>query len=177
MVFALIDVDHFKAVNDSHGHQAGDRVLQQFAAVLGQLVRTGDYIARWGGEEFLVVFRPMPNRHLSMLGERIRAAVAGHRFEVGASEPLHLTCSIGFIECPLFRDARGSLGWEQMVELADRALYYVKQNGRNGWAAFRPRSDGDLDSLLQALKSGTTEPSDMSRVELLLSPNLKPPSA
>lgn len=177
MVFALIDIDHFKAVNDRHGHQAGDRVLQLLAAILGQLVRTGDYIARWGGEEFLVVFRPMPNRHLPMLGERIRAAIAGHRFEVGAVEPLHLTCSIGFIECPLFRDARGSLGWEQMVEIADRALYYVKDHGRNGWAAFRPRPDADLDALLQALRESRGGALDMARLELLVSPNLPPPRA
>ena len=173
MVFALIDIDHFKAVNDTHGHQAGDRVLQQFAAILGQLVRTGDYIARWGGEEFLVVFRPMPNRHLPMLGERIRGAISNHRFEVGSAEPLRLTCSIGFIECPLFRDARGSLGWEQMVELADRALYYVKTHGRNGWAAFRPKPDADLDGLLQALRGDPGQLIEQGRLDLLVSPNLQ----
>ncbi len=60
MVFALIDIDHFKAVNDTHGHQAGDRVLQQFAAVLGQLVRTGDYIARWGARNSWWCSGPCP---------------------------------------------------------------------------------------------------------------------
>ncbi len=173
MVFALIDVDHFKAVNDTHGHAAGDRVLQQFAAILGQLVRTGDYVARWGGEEFLVVFRPMPNRHLPMLGERIRGAVSNHRFEVGSAEPLRLTCSVGFIECPLFRDARGSLGWEQMVELADRALHYVKRHGRNGWAALRPKPDTDLDGLLQALRDDPDPQLERGKFELLASSNLQ----
>ena len=167
MVFALVDVDHFKAVNDRHGHAAGDRVLQQFAQVLGHLVRTGDYIARWGGEEFLVVFRPMPNRHLPILGERIRQAIANHRFDVGTGEPIALTCSIGFIECPLFRDARGSLGWEQMVELADRALYHVKAHGRNGWAAYRPLPHADLPGLLAALKSGETDLLASGKFELV----------
>lgn len=175
MVFALVDIDHFKEVNDRHGHAAGDRVLQQFAQVLGQLVRTGDYVARWGGEEFLVVFRPMQNRNLPILGERIREAIAGHRFTVGTDEPLQLTCSIGLVECPLFRDARASLGWEQVVELADRALYYVKTHGRNGWAAFRPRVGGDLTNLLQALSGNIDSEVAAGRVERLASPNLKRP--
>jgi diguanylate cyclase (GGDEF)-like protein len=175
MVFALVDVDHFKAVNDKHGHAAGDRVLQQFAQVLGQLVRTGDYIARWGGEEFLVVFRPMPNRHLPILGERIRSAIANHRFDIGGDEPLRLTCSIGFIECPLFRDARGSLGWEQMVELADRALYHVKAHGRNGWAAYRPLPNADLPGLLAALQGGDTDLLASGKFELVGSEGIGAP--
>ncbi len=173
MVFALVDIDHFKAVNDRHGHAAGDRVLQQFAQVLGQLVRTGDYVARWGGEEFLIVFRPMQNRNIPILGERIRDAVARHRFAVGNSEPLSLTCSVGLVECPLFRDARGSMGWEQVVELADRALYLVKEHGRNGWAAFRPRAGTDLPGLAQALAEDPARQVALGKVQLLASPTLK----
>ncbi|HEX5693759.1 MAG TPA: GGDEF domain-containing protein, partial [Arenimonas sp.] len=176
MVFALIDIDLFKGVNDDHGHQAGDRVLQQFAQVLAQLVRTGDYIARWGGEEFLVVFRPMPNRNLPILGERICAAVANHRFDIGTADPLHITCSVGFIECPLFRDARGGLGWEQMIELADRALYYVKAHGRNGWAAFRTREDTDLSHLQQALRGDPDALLEAGRLDLLASAHLTGPA-
>ncbi|GAB2495840.1 two-component regulator propeller domain-containing protein [Arenimonas alkanexedens] len=175
MVFALVDVDHFKAVNDRYGHAAGDRVLQQFAQVLGHLVRTGDYIARWGGEEFLIVFRPMPNRHLPILGDRILSAVSEHRFDVGDDEPISLSCSIGFIECPLFRDARGSLGWEQMVELADRALYRVKAQGRNGWAAFRPLSNADLPGLLAALQNGEQDLLASGKFELLGSEGITNP--
>ncbi|MDQ3039779.1 MAG: diguanylate cyclase, partial [Pseudomonadota bacterium] len=126
LVFALIDIDHFKIINDTHGHKVGDQVLQQFAQVLGRLVRTGDYIVRWGGEEFLLLFRPMPGRHLGLIGERIRTAVAQHPFHVDGSEPLKLTCSTGFAEYPLFIDGRMPLGWEATVELADLALYYVK---------------------------------------------------
>ncbi|WP_374604890.1 two-component regulator propeller domain-containing protein [Arenimonas sp.] len=176
MVFALIDIDHFKAVNDTHGHQAGDRVLQQVAQVLGQLVRTGDYIARWGGEEFLLVFRPMPNRHLPMLGERICAAIAGHRFDIGKPEPLRITCSVGFIECPLFRDARGGLGWEQLIDMADRALYFVKAHGRNGWATFRAREDTNMSDLQVALRGDPDALVGAGRLQLLASPHLMPPA-
>ncbi|WP_188310285.1 ligand-binding sensor domain-containing diguanylate cyclase [Arenimonas fontis] len=169
MLFALVDIDHFKAVNDTHGHHAGDRVLQQFAQVLSSLVRSGDYIARWGGEEFLVVFRPMPGRHLPVLGERIRTAIANHRFEIGLPEPLRLTCSIGLVECPLFRESRGSLGWEQMVELADRALYYVKTHGRNGWAAYRPLPGSSPEVLMQALRGDHERLLESGRMRLLSS--------
>ena len=174
MVFALVDIDHFKAVNDRLGHAAGDRVLQQFAKVLGQLVRTGDYVARWGGEEFLIVYRPMQNRNIPILGERIRDAVAQFRFEVGTDKPLSLTCSVGLVECPLFRDARGNMGWEQVVELADRALYHVKHHGRNGWAAFRPRTGSDLPGLLRALADDPARQVALGRVQLLASPTLTP---
>ncbi|WP_290778143.1 ligand-binding sensor domain-containing diguanylate cyclase [Arenimonas sp.] len=180
MVFALVDIDHFKAVNDRHGHASGDRVLQQFAQVLGQLVRTGDYVARWGGEEFLIVFRPMQNRNIPILGERIRDAVARHRFAVGTEEPLSLTCSVGLVECPLFRDARGNLGWEQVVEIADKALYLVKEHGRNGWAAFRPRVGSDLPELVQSLAQDPARQVSLGRVRLLASTTLSdlpaPPS-
>lgn len=175
MVFALVDIDHFKAINDTHGHNAGDRVLQQVAQVLGKMVRSGDYVARWGGEEFLVVFRPMPNRHLSLLGDRIVQAIAGHRFEVGSDEPLHVTCSVGFIECPLFRDGRGGLGWEQMIELADRALYHAKSHGRNGWAAYRAGPETDLATVLEALKGEPAQLAKAGRLTLAGSAHLLPP--
>jgi len=137
-------------------------------------------VARWSGSEFLVVFRPMHNRHLPILGERIRDAVARHRFAVGTGEPLALTCSVGLVECPLFRDARGSLGWEQLVELAGRGLDHARRHGRNGWAAFRPRAGGDLPGLAQALSDDPARQVALGRVQLLASPTLTstpPPGA
>ena len=95
LTVAVADLDGFKLVNDVHGHAAGDRVLQQLAQLLQQKVRVGDYVARWGGEEFLLVFRPLPAGFLPVLGDRLCDAVASHRFDVGAAEPLRLTCSIG----------------------------------------------------------------------------------
>jgi diguanylate cyclase (GGDEF)-like protein len=167
MVFALVDIDFFKAVNDNHGHRAGDRVLQQFAQVLTGLVRSGDYVVRWGGEEFLIVFRPMPMRNLSIIGDRIRAAVIGHEFDIGTGTPLRLTCSAGLAEYPLFRDHRTQLGWETMVELADQALYYVKSHGRDGWAAFRPTTTTDVATLLQELQHGADAVIAEGRLQLL----------
>jgi diguanylate cyclase (GGDEF)-like protein len=154
LLFALVDIDHFKQVNDTYGHRAGDHVLQQFAEVLTRLVRTGDYIVRWGGEEFLLVFRPMPRQYVAAMGDRIRRAVKEHRFEVSAETPIALTCSIGLAEYPIARDARHQLGWEQMVELADAALYWVKRNGRDGWATLVPTEHANLAALVRGLQGG-----------------------
>ena len=91
-MFALVDLDFFKPVNDLHGHKAGDQVLLQVAQVLGSLARSSDYLARWGGEEFLLVFRPMEGRFLETIGHRIRTAVSPPAFDIGVPHTLHLTC-------------------------------------------------------------------------------------
>ena len=155
LVFAIVDIDHFKRINDTWGHSAGDRALQVFAGVLRSLVQSGDYVVRWGGEEFLLVFRPMHRKDVAGLGERIRDQVARHVFEINDDLRLPMTCSIGLAEYPLFRDSPLELGWEQTVELADAALYWVKNNGRNGWAALRPTADTNRRKLLQSLQAGT----------------------
>jgi diguanylate cyclase (GGDEF)-like protein len=154
LVFALVDIDHFKQLNDTHGHRAGDLVLRQFAEVLTRQVRAGDYVVRWGGEEFLLVFRPMPRQFVAAIGERIRKAIAEHRFEIQVQAPLHVTCSIGLAEYPIARDARHQLGWEQMVELADAALFWVKRNGRDGWATLVPTEHANLAALVRSLQAG-----------------------
>ena len=138
LVIALLDVDHFKVINDTCGHAAGDRVLEQLGELLGELKRSGDYVARWGGEEFLLVLRPLPRGSLAGIGERLRARIAGHRFDLGNGAEHRLTVSIGLVECPLFPNHPELLGWEQLVTLADRAMYAVKHAGRNGWMAYRP---------------------------------------
>lgn len=167
MVFAIIDIDYFKPVNDLHGHAAGDEVLKQIAKVLLGLVRTGDYVVRWGGEEFILVFRPTPPNLLPQLGERVRSAVADHRFDLGAGKSQPITCSIGLVEHPLFFDAQGTLEWEQLLELADRALYHVKRNGRNGWAAYRPAPGISVSRVLELLWMNEDNFSASDDLELL----------
>jgi len=144
VVFALLDVDHFKAINDTHGHAAGDSVLAQLGALLRDLVRKGDYVARWGGEEFLLVLRPQPRGGLALLGTRLCEAIASHAFELDDLTRRRLTVSVGLVEHPLFPDTPELLGWEQMVTLADRALYRAKSSGRNTWTAYRPHPGARL---------------------------------
>ncbi len=169
LVFALVDIDFFRRINDRHGALAGDQILLQLSQVLGSLMRSSDYLARWGGEEFLLVFRPMPRRHLQSIANRIHDAVSAHRFGVDGAAPLQLTCSIGLSEHPLFRDAAQGLSWEQSVEMADAALYWVKQNGRDGWAAFRPTELTDLHRLVRDLQQHAGDLVQADRLQLLTS--------
>ncbi|MFV0258926.1 MAG: diguanylate cyclase [Acidimicrobiales bacterium] len=114
----LIDLDHFKQVNDQQGHAVGDEVLSVVAGALRAAVREGDLVARWGGEEFLVVsFRQRNPFHVELLGERIRQAVADAEAEV--------TASIGVATVEPNED------WEDALRRADAALYRAKSHGRN----------------------------------------------
>ncbi len=149
MVFALIDLDAFKPINDCYGHLAGDLILKQFAELLEAQIRSGDYAVRWGGEEFLLVMRPMPQDETTRVVERIRAATAAHPFRVNDEITLQVTCSIGMVEYPRFRGDEHDLGWERMVALADYAMYQVKSGGRNGWALLRPTATTRFDSLIE----------------------------
>jgi len=169
LLFALVDIDHFKKVNDTHGHKAGDRVLQQVSEVLRRQVRVGDYLVRWGGEEFLLVCRPSTRQFVPVLGERIRRAVAEHSFDLGDNVHISLTCSIGLAESGLYLNGQQSVGWEQLVELADAALYWTKENGRNGWAALRPRPNTDFVELVEKLHLGAQIMIDTGRVALISS--------
>ncbi|QYF93229.1 diguanylate cyclase [Massilia sp. PAMC28688] len=169
LLFALVDIDHFKRINDTYGHKAGDRVLQQVSEVLRRQVRVGDYLVRWGGEEFLLVCRPSTAQFVPVLGERIREAVAGHSFDLGDGVYVSLTCSIGLAESGQFLTGQYSVGWEQLVELADAALYWVKENGRNGWAALRPNPDVNIPELIEKLHLGAQTMIDTGRVVLMSS--------
>lgn len=150
MVFALLDIDHFKSINDSYGHDTGDRVLEQMAGLLLDLSHEGNDAVRWGGEEFLLMFQPLPRGSLGQIGEQLCSSIAGHVFDLGNGQSRHLTVSVGLIESPPFPDHPDLLSWEQQVTLADRALYRVKSSGRNGWMACRPapgaRVPDDVDT-------------------------------
>jgi diguanylate cyclase (GGDEF)-like protein len=121
MSVLLIDVDHFKRVNDTRGHAVGDTVLVDLAALLEPLLRASDRMGRWGGEEFLVVVPATVLQTAAELGERLRRAVEGHAFGHG----LRVTISIGVAECGM-NDTVG-----QLLVRADAALYAAKQTGRN----------------------------------------------
>ena len=138
VVLALLDIDHFKHINDTWGHAAGDLVLEQLGRVLDGLKRSGDYAARWGGEEFLLVLRPLPRGGLAQIGRRVCQQIGSHVFDLGNGQQHRLTVSVGLVECPLFPQHPRLLGWDQLVTLADRALYAAKDAGRNGWMAYRP---------------------------------------
>ena len=126
LCYMVIDIDHFKHINDTHGHPAGDAVLKSFAATLREVIRSSDFVGRIGGEEFAVA---LPNTSLTLgneLAERIRKHIAGQRVQYGG-EHIAYTISIGV--SPYLPDHHGSS--EVMHSLADSALYDAKNNGRN----------------------------------------------
>lgn len=118
---ALIDVDHFKSINDRFGHAGGDQVLVQMGRRLTTGLRADDRLGRWGGEEFVLVLDGVPRSEGLGLAERLRVAVAGHPFEPG----LVVTVSIGLAEC------RADDTPDRLLERADVALYRAKAAGRN----------------------------------------------
>ncbi len=138
LAFVMIDIDNFKMVNDSAGHAAGDAVLRQFRDLLKTVSRSSDIIVRWGGDEFLLVARDLSSEGLADLAERIRARAEQHVFEIGEGRVIRTTCSVGFACYPFFREQLDSLTWEQVVSVADRALYVAKASGRNAWVGFHP---------------------------------------
>lgn len=133
LVFLLLDLDHFKSVNDTYGHEAGDAVLVQTAEILRTSFRASDAVVRWGGEEFLLVARFVDRRDAPALAEKVRSAIEAHPFRLGDGTVLRRTCSIGFAVFPLAPRQPRAVGWEEVVALADLGLYAVKRNGRNGW--------------------------------------------
>ena len=129
----MIDIDHFKQVNDQHGHAAGDAVLVQMRGRLQQVFRESDYLVRWGGEEFLVVARGSNRTGAAELAERVRRRVAEQPFDLGQGRTLSRTCSIGFACFPLQPEQPRATGWAIVLDLADAALYRAKRAGRNRW--------------------------------------------
>ncbi len=128
----LIDVDYFKRINDSYGHQAGDSVLRQVAAVLRQHLRGQDVLARYGGEEFVALLSAATLERAEVIAERIRMALEQCAFLQDEGKSLRITASIG-VSVLRPRQHRGEfkrLGME-LVERADQALYRAKESGRN----------------------------------------------
>jgi len=147
-VFLLIDVDHFKRVNDLHGHAAGDEVLVQLGQRLRGLMRETDFLVRWGGEEFLAVARNTDRSRAEELAERIREVVAQVPFTLEEGRTLAVTCSIGFASMPFVREQPRALGWQDVVKLADIALLTSKRAGRNAWVGLQAATAVRTDGLL-----------------------------
>ena len=128
----ILDIDHFKKLNDTYGHPAGDAALRSLARLLGQHLRKGDLAARYGGEEFAVILPASDEARAAQAAERLRSALHKHRFVHGGSR-IALSASFGVAIWPA--DGREA---EALVAAADRALYEAKQGGRNRVALATP---------------------------------------
>lgn len=134
MALLILDVDHFKRINDLHGHSMGDQVLIEISQCCAQALRTTDLLARWGGEEFVVLLPNTHRDHAHHLAERVREAVAGLAQLRVQSEVVRVTVSVG-VACA---DAGQTATLDVLVQTADRALYEAKRGGRNQVAPVQP---------------------------------------
>jgi two-component system cell cycle response regulator len=122
---AIFDIDHFKSVNDTYGHDAGDKVLVQFSAIIKDSIRNIDLGVRLGGEEFLTVMPETDLPYAAAICERIRANVNKTKFIIGDNSYINITCSIG-VASLIYDETE-----QDLINRADAALYRAKQTGRN----------------------------------------------
>jgi diguanylate cyclase (GGDEF)-like protein len=125
----LLDVDHFKHVNDTYGHAAGDAVLTMISENLRVILRETDMIVRWGGEEFLAFLPAIPRSGVEEVARRLLAGISSQTIEYQGSS-ISVNVSIGFAPFPL-SPGEHPLPWERAVNLVDMALYMAKGHGRN----------------------------------------------
>ncbi len=123
----ITDIDHFKSINDTHGHEGGDDVLREFSKRIRGAVRGADLACRYGGEEFVVVMPDTTSEIAAQVAERLRDAVAGAPFRISASgAAAAVTTSVGIATLEV--DGEGA---DSLLRRADKALYQAKNNGRN----------------------------------------------
>jgi diguanylate cyclase (GGDEF)-like protein len=154
----MIDIDHFKNVNDRHGHAAGDAVIVEVGRRIRAAVRDSDLVVRWGGEEFLVYAPELPGSDLAQMAERVLNGIGG--VPVATSEGgLRITVSIGFASFPLGNlEGSGDSGdvlrlhWEQAVNWVDMVLYKAKAEGRNRGVGIDAVEAPDADTLAAILR-------------------------
>ena len=137
----MLDIDHFKHVNDTHGHQAGDAILKGLSDLLVRQARAIDRVCRYGGEEITLILPETDVNGAINIAERLRTAVEQEPFDVGSGRTIHITVSIGAASYP----AHATSG-EALVSAADTAMYAAKQGGRNRVARYEPSMNGENSS-------------------------------
>jgi diguanylate cyclase (GGDEF)-like protein len=159
----LIDLDHFKRVNDRHGHAAGDAVLVEVARRLRAALRDEDLVVRWGGEEFLVVAQAMSQDQTEALAQRLLTTIGGTAVPLpggsddsaGAPGQVHVTASIGYACFPT-EPTRLDVAWPHALDLVDTALYLAKAHGRNlayGVRLLHARDEQELQEISRGLEA------------------------
>jgi len=133
LVFFLIDIDHFKKINDEYGHKAGDAVLIEVTKRLRQVARESDFLVRWGGEEFLLVVRETSLPLARTLADRLCQQFKGEQFKINETTKISITCSVGFSPFPFYCNQPETVSWLECIDIADKALYTAKNSGRDAW--------------------------------------------
>jgi two-component system cell cycle response regulator len=144
IVFFMIDMDDFKAVNDTHGHSAGDVVLKQLAKRMQSVFRKSDHIVRWGDEEFVAVAKFIERTEAPVLAQRMLDMVNTTPFELTNNKTANQSCSIGYVSFPATLKTINSLHWHTFISLADACLDAAKYSGKNTWVGIQDIIDTDL---------------------------------
>jgi diguanylate cyclase (GGDEF)-like protein len=141
LIFYVVDIDHFKFINDRFGHQEGDALLVQVAERISAAIRHSDVLIRWGGEEFLVVSRFTDRENAEILARRILQSIGREEFNL-ASGKVRRTCSIGWAAFPWWQELPEAVRYQDVLCFADRALYEAKNAGRNTAVGMLPDQAG-----------------------------------
>lgn len=164
----LMNLDHFRLVNDRLGHDVGDAVLAEVGRRLNKVVRDTDMLVRWGGEEFLVF---SPNAHpnqMRMMLERVMGAVGGTPIQIDG-QSIMVTISAGLASVPFSGIPERDFDWQKVVSLADKALHHAKQQGRNRAVAVVGLSADENDAMA-AIESDFGQAVEQGMLELILVP-------
>jgi diguanylate cyclase (GGDEF)-like protein len=168
----MIDLDHFKEVNDRWGHEAGDEVLRRISASLAGCLREVDLAVRWGGEEFLVLGRGVDRSGASRLARRLLVAIANTTVTVDGETTCSVTGSIGFLCYPLAVDGLvDPREWRLLVDLADRLMFEAKQRGRARacglvWLEGARPETSEAEAVSHVLTNPSQPPAGMEFVEI-----------
>ena len=127
----LLDIDHFKQVNDRFGHDTGDLILTQIAGIFKGAVRADDVVIRWGGEEFLIVLKNSIPDYLPLFAVKVRSILRNALLRTSQGDFIRKTVSIGFTRLPFYLDNPERVNIEQTISIADLALYHAKRSGRD----------------------------------------------
>ncbi len=150
----LLDLDFFKQINDTWGHEAGDKVLVETVNRIKTVCCKDDWVIRWGGEEFLVVSKVEHPNALDELACRILDKIHDKPFDIDAHQSVNCTCSLGGINFPLFQQQPDLLNWTQVLNIADKGLYKAKQTGRDRACIIHSTTDTNqlTDAASQSLR-------------------------
>jgi len=154
LVFFWLDLDRLKDLNDKHGHEAGNKVLKALAEIFKKECRKSDVLIRKGGDEFLIVNRFADNNQAHELAERLRMEIEKKQFDTGDGITINVTCSIGFACYPFIRSQPDKVEWNDVVKIADMALYAAKNSGRNAWVGLFSTDKTKPGNLFQETEKG-----------------------
>jgi diguanylate cyclase (GGDEF)-like protein len=151
IVFLMVDVDNLGSINDIYGREAGDRLLIQFANLLREICSQSDIAVRWKDDKFLIVNRFIHREQAKDLAEQVRQEVKDHIFDLGKVQTKRVTCSIGFAAYPFQQTDIDKLDWEEVIDIAEKALYTAKNLGPNTWLGIFSTEKTDMDSIYQEI--------------------------